>query len=429
MNTAPLQLSLPESRFVSERTSKSSPLFLVALLLLGVHLLGCGGSGNSTTSTTPPPVPPPTVTAPAISVQPANQTVSLGLAATFSATATGTSLQYQWSMNGTAIASANGSSYTTPATTSADAAATFTVTVSNSAGSVTSTPATLTLAARAPAAGDLRFQQVDAASTINGYGATAISSAGAQFGWYNNSIGSPLFLSPSTCTVSSTTNAYSCSWGFQYYALPASLTSLGLSIGYGGGNLANFQADLQSTTWPNGGTAVLSPTSVLTSLDVESAASLFAASWVQTTQGGGFDSSQQTVALTDLQAAATQEGAHSRVITALSYDAGSVLYFSYGWQSDTTTLYESSVVTSTFAALPDNATTLAGQGYILTAITPSGNGDSYLLVGTRVQGDTIARPFMTASAGAQATAMMQQGYAVISILVDSTGTVTYLGER
>jgi hypothetical protein len=400
---------------------------MIALSLLGVHLLGCGGGGNSATAP-PSTVPPPTVTAPAISVQPATQTVSLGLAATFSVTATGSTLQYQWSKSGSTIAGATGSSYTTPATTSADATATFTVTASNSAGSVTSSPAALTLAARAPASGDLRFQQVDAASTINGYGVTAISS-GAQFGWYNNSIGSPLFASPSTCTISSTTNAYSCSWGFQYYALPASLTSLGLSIGYGGGNLANFQADLQSPTWPNGGTAVLSPTSVLTSLDVESAASLFAASWIQTTQGGGFDATQQTVAPADLQAAATQEGAHSRVITALSYSAGSVLYFSYGWQSDTSTIYESNVVTSTFAALPANANTLAGQGYILTAITPSGNGDSYILVGTRVQGDTIARSFMTASAGAQATAMMQQGYAVVSILVNSSGIATYLGER
>lgn len=106
-----------------------------------------------------------------------------------------------------------------------------------------------------------------------------------------------------------------------------------------------------------------------------------------------------------------------------------MLYFSYGWESDTTTIYESSVATSSFANVATTASTLAGQGYILTAITPSGNGDSYILVGTRVQGDTIARPFMTASAGAQATAMMQQGYAVISILVSSTGTVTYLGER
>jgi hypothetical protein len=425
MNTVSLTPFLPVSNFVSEPRPKSLLLYLIVLPLLGIHLLGCGGKG----STTPPPAPPvtPTVTAPAISVQPANQTASLGLTATFSVVATGSSLQYQWSKNGSSIAGATGSSYTTPATTSADAAATFTVTVSNSVSSVTSSPASLTLTARAPASGDLRFQQVDAPSTVNGYGGIPAPTGTPTFGWYNNSIGSPLFLSPTTCTVSS--GKYTCSWGFQYYLLPSSLTNLGLSIGYGGGNLANFQADLQSSTWPTGGTPVLSPTSVVTSLDIESAAGLFAASWIQTTQGGGFDASQQTVALADLPAAATQEGAHSRVITALSYNAGSVSYFSYGWQSDTSTIYETSVATSPFATLPTAASTLATQGYILTAITPSGNGDSYILVGTRVQGDTVARPFMTAPSGAQATAMMQQGYAVVSVLVDSTGAATYLGER
>jgi hypothetical protein len=423
MYTALLNPSLPGATFVSERKPKSFLLSLIVLPLLGFYLLGCGGGSGSAPSN---PTPPPATPAPAISVQPANQTVSVGQAATFSVTATGSSLQYQWSKNGSTIAGATGSSYTTPATTSADAASTFLVTVSNSVSTVTSSPATLTLTARVPAAGDLRFQQVGAASTVNGYGATAISTA-AQFGWYNNSIGTPLFLSPSPCTTNSPPT---CSWGFQYYALPASLTSLGLSVGYGGDNLANFQADLQSPTWPKGGTAVLSPSSVLTSLDIEPAASLFAASWIQTTQGGGFDASQPTtVALASLQAAATEEGAHSRVITALSFSSGSVLYFSYGWQSDTSTIYESSIATSSFAALPTTAATLAGQGYILTAITPSGNGDSYILVGTRVQGDTIARPFMTASAGAQATAMRQQGYAIVSILVNSSGTATYLGER
>ncbi|HEX3913429.1 MAG TPA: hypothetical protein VHW71_07980 [Steroidobacteraceae bacterium] len=103
-----------------------------------------------------------------------DESVPMGLSATFAVTATGSSLQYQWAKNGAAIAGATGSSYTTSTTTFADTGANFSVTVSNSAGTAISNAASLTVTARAPMAGDLRFQQVDAPSTVNGWGNSGV---------------------------------------------------------------------------------------------------------------------------------------------------------------------------------------------------------------------------------------------------------------
>jgi hypothetical protein len=168
---------------------------------------------------------------------------------------------------------------------------------------------------------------------------------------------------------------------------------------------------------------------VVTSLDLEHDSNQFAASWIQSGQAG-FDGSQQTVSLASLQAAATQEGAHSRVITAISLDSGSVVYFSYGWQQDPSTIYEASVVTSPFAGVANSISNLAAQGYILTAMTPSGNGDNYILVGTRVQGDTLARPLMTVTQSTPGpTTLTQKGYAIVAALSNPNGSVEFIGER
>jgi hypothetical protein len=55
-----------------------------------------------------------------------------------------------------------------------------------------------------------------------------------------------------------------------------------------------------------------------------------------------------------------------------------------------------------------------------------------VLVGTRVQGDTMARPFVTAQGSSAIQAMMQQGYANVGVIVDLSNPnnpYTYLGER
>jgi hypothetical protein len=68
-------------------------------------------------------------------------------------------------------------------------------------------------------------------------------------------------------------------------------------------------------------------------------------------------------------------------------------------------------------------------------ITATGLADSsgnVVLVGTRVQGDTMARPFIAAQGSAAIQAMMQQGYANVGVIVDSsnpTNPYTHLGER
>jgi hypothetical protein len=90
------------------------------------------------------------------------------LSATYAVIASGPSLLYQWSKNGAAIARATSMSYSTPVFSGTGAS--FTVTIENSAGKLTSETALLTVTARAPLAGDLRFQQVDAASTVTGWG-------------------------------------------------------------------------------------------------------------------------------------------------------------------------------------------------------------------------------------------------------------------
>jgi hypothetical protein len=375
--------------------------------------------------------------APAIAAQPTGQSVPMGLSATFSVVASGSSLQYQWNRDGAAIAGATGASYVTPATTFGDTGASFTVKVGNSVGSIESAPATLTVTARAPKAGDLRFQQVDAASTVNGYGnaGTGIFSGlnGRMGSTFSPALGTPLVVSGGDCAPG-VTNGMGCAWFFSELPLADSSGSPALLAGYGSDFYSSFQVDLQgdpsSLAFGNGVTPV-SSASVITSLDLEPADNLFALSWAQSAQAAGFDLAVQTVPPSGLQAAATQAGAGGRVVTAISSDGGQVTFVSYGWQADAATVYEVQVVTATPATAPAAAAGLAAQGYIITATgVADSSGDAYI-VGTRVQGDTMARPFTTAQDSAQIEQMWQQGYATVGVVSGPAPgfAMTSLGER
>ena len=115
----------------------------------------------------------------------------------------------------------------------------------------------------------------------------------------------------------------------------------------------------------------------------------------------------------------------------ICHNGGNVTYLSYGWQVDTATIYEAQIATASPANAPSAAASLAAQGYIVTATGLADSTGDIFLVGTRVQGDTMPRPFVAAQASADVQTMMQQGYALVGSIFNSAQTdyLTYLGER
>jgi hypothetical protein len=236
---------------------------------------------------------------------------------------------------------------------------------------------------------------------------------------FNNQTGTPISIGPGTCNNSTGGGTpYDCGWPINAFNLPSN--QIGLSVYYRSDYLDNFDADM---------TPILTaPNTVATSIDTESLDDAFAISYIQTSQTGGFDLVQHTVAPADLQAAAMQEGLQSRVITAVSYNAEQVEYFSYGWQGDTATIYETKVETATFDTVGSAASDLAASGYILTAV--GGNiDDGFLLIGTRVRGDTLPRPLLVVAQGQQNSELWEAGYAIVGCLIDMDGNETFIGEK
>jgi len=360
----------------------------------------------------------------------------MGLSATYSVTAecpssaTGQcpSLQYQWLRNGSSIAGATDSTYVTPPTAFIDSGAQFTVTVSNPSGSITSTPASLTVTARAPNPNDLRFQLVDSPATVNGWGSISgmasslLPSLGAA---YTGAIGTPLEVTVGT-------------WGPLYEMWPAAVAGqsghyYSLDVGYFGDVYSNFPADVVpgSTLEAAFGNGLNPASGVVNSLDLLPAPQgAFYASWLQAHQATGFDLTVGTVDIAGLQAAVQQEGAGGRVVTAISSNNGQVTYLSYGWQADTTTVYETQVATASIVDAPAAGADLAQQGYIITAFgMADASTSSVVLVGTRVAGDTMARPFVTATtfSSFQQQGYAQQGYAIVGFVETQTDVI--LAER
>lgn len=381
-------------------------------LVLALALLtnGCGGGS---------PVPKPIIQPPSITTQPMNAIVTLGQTATFTAAAGGTPpLNYQWNKDGVAISGATSTSYTTPPAVQGDDGATFSMTVTNAINSATSMPATLkVLPAPPPQAGDLRFKQVDAPSTINGYGGGLHENIfGGLSTTFFNSVGTPLTVGDLDCGPGT-----GCTWFFEEFGLPANVS--GVNVGYlASDNFANLNSDVSNIDTGH---------TVITSIDLHPGDG-YAISFMEAVQSTGFTLTQGTVAPSALQVMATQEGALSHVITAVSFNAGNVTYFSYAWQSDTSTIYEAQVATATFATLSAAETSLGQAGYIITAL--GGNGtDGFVLVGSRVRGNTAPRPVLIGTQGSQQQQQIfSQGYAIVGYIVQNSGGVsvtTFIGEK
>lgn len=364
-------------------------LFTQALLLGAVlPLWGCGATHV---------VPAPS-TALAIIEQPADASTPLGQPATFTVKAVGTgTLSYQWSRNGTVLAGATGVSYTTPAVTVGDTGSKFVVTVQDGSAEVTSNPATLAVGPRSPAAGDLRFQQVDSASVASVTGWGTHNSFQYPSGWfYSNTLGTPLRIGAGQCVPGVMQD---CEWLFTIWALPAGVP---LSVAYWPNVLEKLDTDLNNKSTSN---------TVVTSLDIEAPEDVFGMSFIQDTSGGGFDYRLETASLSVVPELVAQDGTQSRVVTAISFNdaTGQVNLLSYGWASDKTTIYETNVMTAiTYDNIGSAATSLANAGYIITAF--GGNDtNGFVLVGTRVKGDSIPRPILVSPVASIST----QGYALV----------------
>ncbi len=370
------------------RTSRLHACQLAAFLvvLAAALLAGCGGGATHVA---------PTISQPAaITVQPVNQVIPISDTATFTVTATGTApLSYQWSENGVPISGATSATYTTPTIALDGSGSTligsFDVTVSNAAGSVTSNAVTLNAGPRSPKAGDLRYLLLEQVN-LPGLGVTGVLPGTDNLeATYPNAVGTPLMMGE--CSLID-----GCGWNADTLNLPPPMTGLTMNYNLGFNNIGSnyptnptIDSDLQSVATPN---------AVITSLDIETPMDTYAMSWVQTAQAGGFDYRLEKIPMgtnlqAEIQAAAAADGAESRVITAVSFDDTSQMAYliSYGWTGDTTTVYETQTTVATHADVRAAAVTLASEGYVISAF--GGNDiDGYVLIGMRVQGDSLPRP-------------------------------------
>src|ERR1700739_3785902 len=285
---------------IASRFRKSGGLrvvFVAATAFLAVFCTGCGGGPTKTT------LPPQALS---VTAQPSSQGVKVGQPATFSVTVSGSDpINYQWKKDGVAIDGAINSSYTISATSAADNDSTYAVTISNAAGSVVSNSARLLL--NAPTVGDLRFQQVDAVATRDGYQgsvATAIL-GGTGIGWQG--YGSPFELTPlDHCSADG--NPRDCGWLFSLFSGPPS----GFFTSYQSGLLSDMQTDLNQLGFDT----------VVTSLDVEPVNNAYATSTMKSNVPAVFSPvTTRSVLSSDFQSVASQEGAVGHVITALGFDS------------------------------------------------------------------------------------------------------------
>lgn len=345
-----------------------------------ICLLVAGCAGTISQSKTPPSQAVPLT----ISTQPADQAVPIGRPATFAVDAYGGTgpLTYQWRRNGSPLGGATTATYTTPDIVATDDGALFDVVVSDGSTSQTSNSAKLTAGPRAPLRSDLRYLL---AEQLSGPGVNDVVPPRGS----NQLIQTPNAI-PTPLTMGWCAPADGCGWDFYGFSLPTGVTGLNMAADLGYYPMqGSVEADVQQIAAPN---------VVIMSLDVETLMNQWAAAWVQTTQGGGFDYRLDPIPMgpnlqSDLQASVAADGAQSRIVTAVTFDDANQLAYvlSYGWTGDTKTVYEAEVETVPFSGVKDAGFKIANDGYFISAF--GGNdADGYIIVGMRVQGDTMPRP-------------------------------------
>ncbi len=359
------------------------------LLAVCIFLSSCSGGGSATKI-------PPSI-APTILTQPTSETMLMGRTATFSVAASGTApLLYQWYKNGAAMGGVNSASYTTPTVTLADNNTTYSVTVSNAAGSVTSNTVTLLTGPRAPMQGDLRYlqwEQVPLASEIGDqYGTGFLHEIDGDTITGSGLLPFPLSIGSYAATAGDSYNYLSCYWTAQQTGIAPGTQVVPLMDIFTFGTVIPAMGEtyalyLQSIATAKG---------VIISMDYHPSCQQIGVLQISTSQSTepDFDQRMELVDPANLQAQVAADGAASRIVSAVTYDkiSGKFVLLSYGWQGDTTAAYEA----ATFIAQPANvladAEQLANQGYFISAVGGDDTG-GYALVGMRVAGDTIPRPW------------------------------------
>ena len=395
---------------IASRPWKSGGLrgaFAAFMAFVATFCMGCGGGHNITATPTPAPQ------GLTITTQPSSQGARLGQSATFSVTVSTTDgVSYQWSKNGIAISGATEAAYTTPPTVTTDNASIFHVTVTNAAGSLTSREVQLVL--NPPLPGDLRFQQVDSASILDGYTDTVstniLGTAVSTWGNY----GSPLrFEQVGYCSAAG--NPSNCAWFFELFSTPTT----GVTTTYRSGLLSDFQPDVFALGFDT----------VVTSANMQTDNNAYAISSVKTTSTNVFSPiATQSLPAADFQFVATQQGQEGHVITAFGFNGDLLQYVSYGLTGDHN-VYEAQVLSATLATIPSQAATLAQGGYFVTAV----GGDpinGFFVVGTRIQGDTIPRPFrIVNSATEDPSVLFKGGYSIVASVTNADLSNTWVGEK
>ncbi|MDE1161022.1 MAG: hypothetical protein PW792_03630 [Acidobacteriaceae bacterium] len=383
---------------------------------LALVFSGCVSSGN------PSPVAPGDPLS--ITKQPADASVPMGLTATFSVQASGSNLQYQWLKSGASISGATSSSYTTPITAYADDGSSYSVRVSGQGGSVTSSVAHLSVTARAPVTGDLRFGQVGSSATVNGYSVGDVKvvvpvgcppPGGSSPSYSYGGFGSSLQVGNNACT-----------WSYEILGLSASIRTF-----YGVAQVAQLDSVLSQSSTPE--LSGSDSRSVVSGLQIPSVYSSYVAyTYRSDSQGAAYTRSEATVSVADFPAIAAQEAASGRVITAFYVLGSNVTYFAYGWAGDPNSVYETQVVSGTLATAADMVKSLAAQGYIVTASTTgqAADGSGVWIVGTRFQGDATPRPVLVEYGGIDQ--LEAGGYALVIWSQDFNGGLSgsqLIGER